>query len=135
HEVWMLDAVTMANQWLIAQDYAPRGAAVWVLGSTDPTIWKFLGRQSLGVSPTPGLLRKVEFPYDVEFLGEGEILHVRATPTLGSRSLEVDEASGLIVDEVYHKFPTSYVIDRSGYQPKMIALTIDDGPAEEYSAQ
>src|SRR5207253_3159557 len=51
------------------------------------------------------------------------------------RSLEVDEASGLIVDEVYHKFPTSYVIDRSGYQPKMIALTIDDGPAEEYSAQ
>ncbi|HEV8661465.1 MAG TPA: glycosyltransferase [Thermoanaerobaculia bacterium] len=135
HEVWMLDAVTVANQWLIAQNYAPRGAAVWVLGSTDPSIWTFLGRHTLNMPPNPGVLGKVKFPYDVEFVGEGEILHVRADPTDGSRSLERDPESGLIVDEVYHKFPTSYVIDRSGYHPKMIALTIDDGPADPYSAQ
>ncbi|HEY3053467.1 MAG TPA: glycosyltransferase, partial [Thermoanaerobaculia bacterium] len=135
HEVWMLDAITIANEWLVAQNYAPRGLAVWVLGSTDPSIWTFVGRRTMNTSPNPGVLREITYPYDVEFVGEGEILHVRAGPTKGSRSLEVDPETGLIVDEVYHKFPTSYVIERSGYQPKEIALTIDDGPAETYTEQ
>src|SRR5258708_33141098 len=30
HEVWMLDAVTAANQWSLAQNYGLRGVAVWV---------------------------------------------------------------------------------------------------------
>ncbi|MGZ8829387.1 MAG: glycosyltransferase [Thermoanaerobaculia bacterium] len=133
HEVWMLDAITMANQWMIAEGYSPRGAAIWVLGSTDPSIFTFLGRSA--IKPNPGVLRKVSFPYDVEFVGDGEILRVHALPTEGSRSLEVDPQTGLILDEVYHKFPTSFVISRSGYHPKMIALTIDDGPADKYTGQ
>ncbi|HXI98160.1 MAG TPA: glycosyltransferase, partial [Gemmatimonadaceae bacterium] len=32
------------------------------------------------------------------------------------------------------KFPTSYVISRTGYKPKMIALTIDDGPSSPYTS-
>jgi poly-beta-1,6 N-acetyl-D-glucosamine synthase len=133
HEVWMLDAITMANQWMIAQDYSPRGAAIWVLGSTDPSIFTFLGRKAS--KPNPGVLRTVSFPYDIEFVGDGEILRVHALPTEGSRSLEVDPQTGLILDEVYHKFPTSFVISRSGYHPKMVALTIDDGPAQKYTGQ
>src|SRR5207302_11359234 len=29
HEVWFLDAVTAANQWMITQTYGVRGVAMW----------------------------------------------------------------------------------------------------------
>jgi cellulose synthase/poly-beta-1,6-N-acetylglucosamine synthase-like glycosyltransferase/spore germination protein YaaH/peptidoglycan/xylan/chitin deacetylase (PgdA/CDA1 family) len=140
HEVWMLDAVTAANQWLIAQNYGVRGMAVWVLGSTDPSIWKFIDRDHLNdplnLNDPVKLkdLSEPDFPYDVEFVGEGEIAHVDKRPTTGSRSLEIDPQTGLALDESYHRFPTSYVISRSGYKPKMIALTIDDGPSSPYTS-
>ena len=133
HEVWFLDAITAANEWLIAQTYGVRGIGVWVLGSTDPSLWKFVQRDVLLRTPQMSVLEEIEFPYDVEFVGDGEILHVAQLPTKGSRSLEIDHATGVVVDEDYHKYPTSFVIERSGYRPKLIALTIDDGPAEEYT--
>jgi cellulose synthase/poly-beta-1,6-N-acetylglucosamine synthase-like glycosyltransferase/spore germination protein YaaH/peptidoglycan/xylan/chitin deacetylase (PgdA/CDA1 family) len=135
HEIWMLDAVTAANQWMIAQNYGVHGVAIWVLGSTDPSIWKFLGRDTLNRPPDIKALNKVIFPYDVEFVGEGEILHVEANPRDGLRTLEIDPATGLALDEVYHVFPASFVIARTGYKPNTIALTIDDGPASPYTAQ
>jgi cellulose synthase/poly-beta-1,6-N-acetylglucosamine synthase-like glycosyltransferase/peptidoglycan/xylan/chitin deacetylase (PgdA/CDA1 family)/spore germination protein YaaH len=135
HEVWMLDAVTAANQWLIASNYGVRGAAVWVLGSTDPSIWTFIHRDHLNQPPNMNVLGTVRFPFFLEFVGDGEISHVDKEPTDGSRSLEVDPQTGLALDEIYHKFPTSTVISRTGYRPKMVALTIDDGPADPYTAQ
>ena len=136
HEVWMLDAVTAANQWLVAQNYGVRGMAIWVLGSSDPSIWKFIDRDHLNQRPNMSLLEEIKFPFDVEFIGEGEIAHVDQNPTPGSRSLDdIDPQTGLALDERYHTFPTSYVISRSGYKPKMIALTIDDGPADPYTGQ
>ncbi|HYM60710.1 MAG TPA: glycosyltransferase [Thermoanaerobaculia bacterium] len=135
HEVWFLDAITAANQWMIAQIYGVRGAAVWVLGSADPSIWQFLHRGRLNQPPNPGVLDKIDFGYDVEFVGDGEILHVEAIPTQGRRTLEVDKATGLFLDEDYHTIPTSWVIGRTGYKEKAIALTIDDGPAVPYTVQ
>jgi cellulose synthase/poly-beta-1,6-N-acetylglucosamine synthase-like glycosyltransferase/spore germination protein YaaH/peptidoglycan/xylan/chitin deacetylase (PgdA/CDA1 family) len=135
HEVWMLDAITAANQWLVAQSYGVRGLGIWVLGSTDPSVWSFLHRERLNQRPNWGVLQRVSFPYDVEFVGEGEILHVDALPTDGSRSLEIDPTTGLALDEAYHKFPTSFVIGRTGYKTKTLALTIDDGPAEQYTGE
>jgi poly-beta-1,6 N-acetyl-D-glucosamine synthase len=135
HTVWFLDAVTAANQWLVAQSYGIRGAAVWVLGSNDPSIWKFLDRTRLTLPPNPGLLREVTFPYQVDFVGNGEILRVAHKPVSGSRTLEIEPRTGLLLDEIYDVFPTSSVIQRSGYLPKAIALTIDDGPANPYTAQ
>ncbi len=133
HEVWFLDAITLANQWTIASDFNPRGVAIWVLGMTDPSVWNFIDRT--GIRPSVAGLQVITYPFDVEFIGDGEILRVRSQPTKGSRSLETDPQTGLISDEVYHQFPTSYVIERSGYRPKTIALTIDDGPAEGYTSQ
>jgi len=135
HEVWMLDAITAANQWLIAENYGVRGMAIWVLGSTDPSIWKFINRDHLNAPPDMAALQKPDYPYDVEFIGEGEIAHVDRLPTRGLRSLEIDPQTGLVLDENYTLFPTSYVISRTGYKPKMLALTIDDGPASPYTAQ
>jgi len=131
----MLDAVTAANQWMLAQSYGVRGVGVWVLGSTDPSIWTFIRRDRLDAAPNVAVLSKFNFPYDVEFVGDGEIAHVDSLPTEGSRALEIDPQSGLALDETYHRFPTSYVLSRSGYRPKKIALTIDDGPAPPYTEQ
>ena len=133
HEVWFLDAITAANQWMIAENYGLRGVAVWVLGSTDPSIWTFIHRDRLTQPPNMGVLRDVSFPYDVEFVGDGEVSHVDALPTKGSRSLEIDPQTGVALDENYHAYPKSFVISRTGYKPKQIALTIDDGPAEPYT--
>ena len=135
HEVWMLDAITVANQWILAETYAPRGVAVWVLGSSDPSLWTFIGRTQLNHLPNAGVLRAVKFPYDVEFVGDGEIERVRSLPHDGSRTLEIDPQTGLILDEEYQVFPSSTLIERAGYNPKKIALTIDDGPADPYSAE
>jgi cellulose synthase/poly-beta-1,6-N-acetylglucosamine synthase-like glycosyltransferase/spore germination protein YaaH/peptidoglycan/xylan/chitin deacetylase (PgdA/CDA1 family) len=136
HEVWLLDAITAANQWSLAQSYGLRGVGIWVLGSTDPTLWKFIDRNKLNVPVNLRDLRMIEYPYDVEFVGEGgEISHVLNTPSKGFRFLEVDPATGLILDEVYQRFPTSYVIARTGYKEKKIALTIDDGPADRYTSE
>jgi cellulose synthase/poly-beta-1,6-N-acetylglucosamine synthase-like glycosyltransferase/spore germination protein YaaH/peptidoglycan/xylan/chitin deacetylase (PgdA/CDA1 family) len=135
HEVWMLDAVTAANQWLIAQNYGVRGMAIWVLGSSDPSIWSFIQRDHLNQRPDMKALEKPTFPFDVEFVGDGEVAHVDQNPTKGSRSLEIDPQTGLALDESYHTFPTSYVISRTGYKPKLIALTIDDGPSDPYTGQ
>ena len=135
HEVWMLDAVTAANQWLIAENYGVRGMAIWVLGSADPSIWNFIDRDHLNRRPDMKKLEAVSFPFDVEFVGEGEIAHVDRIPTPGKRTLEIDPGTGLALDESYHNFPTSYVIRRTGYKEKMIALTIDDGPSDVYTAE
>ncbi|HXH39186.1 MAG TPA: glycosyltransferase [Thermoanaerobaculia bacterium] len=135
HEVWMLDAVTAANQWLIAQNYSVRGMAIWVLGSSDPSIWSFIHRGNLNQRPDMTALQAPTFPFDVEFVGDGEIAHVDQLPKKGARSMEIDPQTGLALDESYHMFPTSYVISRTGYKPKMIALTIDDGPSDTYTAE
>jgi cellulose synthase/poly-beta-1,6-N-acetylglucosamine synthase-like glycosyltransferase/spore germination protein YaaH/peptidoglycan/xylan/chitin deacetylase (PgdA/CDA1 family) len=134
HEVWMLDGVTAANQWLIAQNYSVRGMAIWVLGSSDPSIWTFINRDHLDQRPDMNALSRVKYPYDVEFIGDGEIAHVDKNPTDGLRTLEIDPQTGLVLDEDYHSFPTSYVIGRTGYKPNRIALTIDDGPADPYTS-
>jgi cellulose synthase/poly-beta-1,6-N-acetylglucosamine synthase-like glycosyltransferase/spore germination protein YaaH/peptidoglycan/xylan/chitin deacetylase (PgdA/CDA1 family) len=135
HEVWMLDAVTAANQWLIASNYGVRGAAVWVLGSTDPSIWNFINRERLEQPPNIKDLGLVHFPFFLEFIGDGEISHVDQNPTDGYRTMDIDPQTGLALDEDYHKFPTSIVIARSGYRPMTVALTIDDGPADPYTGQ
>ncbi|MEO8218181.1 MAG: glycosyltransferase [Acidobacteriota bacterium] len=135
HEVWFLDAVTAANELQVAHRFGIRGAALWVIGSEDPSLWQFFGRAQADRKLDPVALSSIHFPYDVEFVGNGEILTVAASPADGQRQLEVDPQMGLYVDEQYLRFPTSFVIRRTGYHPKTVALTIDDGPAEPYTSQ
>src|SRR5258708_6257307 len=115
HEVWMLDAVTAANQWSLAQNYGLRGVAVWVLGSSDPSIWTFIHRDRMRQPPNWKVLHEISFPYDVEFVGDGEISYVDASPTKGTRSLEIDQNAGLALDESSHTFPPSHFFPRTGF--------------------
>ena len=109
HEVWMLDAVTAANQWLIASELrrARRGGlGSRIDRSVDLDVHPPRSPQSAAEHERARQGRS--FPFYVEFVGEGEIAHVDKEPTDGSRSLEIDPQTGLALDEIYHKFPTSY---------------------------
>ncbi|MBV8517151.1 MAG: glycosyltransferase [Acidobacteria bacterium] len=134
HEVWMLDAVTAANEWRLVSTRNVRGVALWALGLEDPSVWQILGDARVAQPPHPDHLRTISFRYAVDFLGEGEVLQVAATPVDGHRELEIDPATGLCLDEQYTSFPAAYVIRRSSYVPKAVALTIDDGPSDPYTS-
>jgi peptidoglycan-N-acetylglucosamine deacetylase len=126
HSVWFLDAATFFNQVKVGDDYRPRGYALWRMGAEDPGVWRFM-RQPYD-SARPVGLETIAPGTNVDFDGQGEVLHVSATPTPGKRTIEVDPDDGLISGENYTVMPTSYVMQRFGYHPGWVALTFDDGP-------
>ncbi|MEP6912348.1 MAG: glycosyl hydrolase family 18 protein, partial [bacterium] len=130
HRVWFLDAVTAYNQMRAASGYKPAGYAVWRLGSEDPSIWSILGGSQVN---SPDVLQRIVYGYDVDFEGTGEILKVMSRPQDGWRNLDVDAATGFIKSEDFVFTPSSYVIQRSGDHPGLIALTFDDGPDPQWT--
>ncbi len=124
--VWFLDAPTAYNQIRRALPTGVAGVGIWRLGSEDPSLWAVLGRQ--GLAPSPTALDTIHIGYDVEFIGTGEILRMVAEPTLGTRTLRADPASGLVVREAVTRIPSTYVIRRYGRRKRAVALTFDDGP-------
>ncbi len=56
-------------------------------------------------------------------------------PQKGARDVEVDPANGFIKSEQFTALPTSYVIQRSGDRPGLLALTFDDGPDPKWTPQ
>jgi cellulose synthase/poly-beta-1,6-N-acetylglucosamine synthase-like glycosyltransferase/peptidoglycan/xylan/chitin deacetylase (PgdA/CDA1 family) len=125
HTAWFLDAVTAYNQIRAASGFKPAGFAIWRLGSEDPSIWSLLGNSQ---NASPGGLGEINYGYQVDFEGNGELLAVIARPQNGTRTVEVDPANGFIKNEEITRTPSSYVIQRTGDKPGMIALTFDDGP-------
>ncbi len=133
HEVWMLDAVTAANQRQVALAHGVKGSALWVLGTEDPSVWSFLDRARPDAVPDSIALARTSFPYDVEFQGDGELLSVASLPQNGERRLDREPTTGLFSDETYLKYPKSYLLHRQGFQPKELALTFDDGPSGDFT--
>jgi hypothetical protein len=128
HTIWFLDAVTAYNEMRAASGYHCAGFALWRLGSEDPSIWQIFGSDQPTASPD--LLRRIAYGYEVDFEGTGELLKVAASPHDGWRDIKVDPVSGYINSETYDRkgIPSSYVIERTGDRPGLIALTFDDGP-------
>ena len=126
HMVWFLDAATLFNEVKVADDYRPRGYALWRMGAEDPGVWNYL-RQPYGAIKPVGL-ETVAPSTGVDFEGKGEVLKISATPTGGKRTIEIDPDNGLISGETYTALPTEYVITRYGYHPGWVAITFDDGP-------
>lgn len=137
HQVWMLDAISAFNEFKLSQEVGARGVALWALGSEDPSVWSFLHRDRMAKAANANALSTVEFLSAVQYEGEkGEILQVvGSTPVQGRREITVDKDTGLIVDMAYKTYPSSYIIKRSGYIPKNLALTFDDGPDKTYTPQ
>ena len=124
HQVWMLDGVTAFNQLRIARAMNVAGAALWRLGSEDPSMWKFWGR---GAKGSAAALGTIPFGTNVDIEGQGEIIQITATPTTGARAVAM-APNGLIADAEFTRIPTPYVVDRAGFRPGLVALTFDDGP-------
>ncbi len=143
HQVWMLDAISVFNQWkaareqgIVAGEPGLKGAALWYLGAEDPTIWNFLDRTKLGAKMDPQSVERVKFPYEISFDGRGEILSVKSRPQVGFRNVALDpDGSGAITSCVYESYASPYVIQKTGFIPKKIALTFDDGPDPEWTPQ
>jgi cellulose synthase/poly-beta-1,6-N-acetylglucosamine synthase-like glycosyltransferase/peptidoglycan/xylan/chitin deacetylase (PgdA/CDA1 family)/spore germination protein YaaH len=125
HKLWFLDAVTAYNQMRAASGYKPAGFGIWRLGSEDPSIWSLLGA---GNNNSPDSLRSINYGYQVDFEGTGELLKVASRPQKGERDLTIDPTNGFIRSESFTAVPTSYVIERAGDRPGLLALTFDDGP-------
>jgi peptidoglycan-N-acetylglucosamine deacetylase len=130
HTVWFLDAVTAFNQMHAAAQYHPAGFALWRLGSEDPSLWSVFGTGMQPAEMSAEGLREIRYGYDVDFDGTGEILHIEAAPHNGERAVDQDATSGLVTDEKYdpNNYPSTFVIQRTGDRPGLVALTFDDGP-------
>jgi cellulose synthase/poly-beta-1,6-N-acetylglucosamine synthase-like glycosyltransferase/peptidoglycan/xylan/chitin deacetylase (PgdA/CDA1 family)/spore germination protein YaaH len=125
HKVWFLDAVTAYNEMRAASGYKPAGFGIWRLGSEDPSVWSILGTTE---NTSADVLRTINYGYQVDFEGNGELLKVMSRPQKGARDLEIDQGSGFIKSENFTALPTSYVVQRTGDRPGLLALTFDDGP-------
>jgi cellulose synthase/poly-beta-1,6-N-acetylglucosamine synthase-like glycosyltransferase/peptidoglycan/xylan/chitin deacetylase (PgdA/CDA1 family)/spore germination protein YaaH len=135
HEVWLLDAVTAYDQLLLARRAGVRGAALWVLGSEDPSLWAFYDRHMADALPAAPVLDTIPPPYTPLRTGDGDVLEVASTPHGGLRTTDADSGTGVITDEEYLRFPAPYVIRHSGYRPKKLVLTFDDGPDRVYTPE
>ena len=142
HDVWMIDAATSWNQMQVLGQFGISSVALWRLGSEDPGFWTALAswrqnstltvRPGAKVLPALGALREMT---NVDIEGSGEILRVDSVPQGGSRTLQYDKRSTLVMNEQYDQLPTPYVVRRTGGKPKQIALTFDDGPDPRYTPQ
>lgn len=133
HTVWFLDAPTLFNEIKDADDYRPRGYALWRMGVEDPGVWAILPHAYGQVSASN--LTYLPPSQDVDFDGKGEVLNVVATPKSGKRSISIDPDTGLIDDEHYDVMPRAYDIQRYGSRPGVVALTFDDGPDPRWTPQ
>src|SRR5438067_6834163 len=70
----------------------------------------------------------IRYGYDIDFEGTGEILNVAAEPNDGVREYKLDPSNGIVTTESYKETPSSYVVERTGDRPGLVALTFDDGP-------
>ncbi|HXT17068.1 MAG TPA: glycosyltransferase [Gemmatimonadaceae bacterium] len=133
HVVWFLDGVTAYNELIVGRTIGAAGAAVWRLGSEDPSLWSVLRHG--GATPVADSLDSVQPGYDVDFRGTGELLRIETFPTLGRRTLRIQQSTGLITRERIDAVPLPYTVQRSGGVAHRIALTFDDGPDSRWTPQ
>jgi cellulose synthase/poly-beta-1,6-N-acetylglucosamine synthase-like glycosyltransferase/peptidoglycan/xylan/chitin deacetylase (PgdA/CDA1 family)/spore germination protein YaaH len=136
HHVWFLDAVTVFNEMAALKNTSVHGFALWRMGSEDPSVWKvFASENNLNAAGAQSL-PTIEYGYDIDYQGRGEILRVTGTPAKGQRNLTFDSGKSLFVKESIARYPSAYTVYRWGKDdPKKIALTFDDGPDPIYTTQ
>ena len=135
HEVWFLDASTAFNQLKAALPYRPAGIAFSKLGVEDPGIWSFWARTKL---PDETALASLEtmHPGRDFYAGLKASLVSASAGNTGKRTLTYNEKLGLIVGQSITKIPTQAVVTTLlPVDPKLIALTFDDGPDAAYTGQ
>ena len=132
HEVWLADAVAMRNQMVALHHMGVRSIALWRLGSEDPSLWAFYGRDNPTL-PAASDLQTIPPGIDVDIEGAGEILRIGAEPVTGQRRIQTDARGQYIIDQRFLQLPSPYVVQRTGYRKGLVALTFDDGPDADWT--
>ena len=131
HDIWFMDAVTALNEMRAAKNLGIRTFALWRLGAEDRSLWKIW---DLPLDPaSPSKLADIPPGEDVDMEGNGDVLNIEATPSNGSRSIQLDASSGLIVDESMDSLPEPYRVGRYGGSPNQVAISFDDGPDPQWT--
>ena len=136
HTVFFTDAATNYNTMRFATENNIGGVALWRLGSADNRLWSFFNKDLSDDAVDTfnyNILHEVKISYDVDYIGEGEILDVISTPKSGYINITKDTAEDLVSDEDYQSMPSIFVIKKYGKKPKKIVLSFDDGPDEKYT--
>ena len=132
HDVWFLDAVTMANQINILEQYAPGGIGMWKLGLEDRDAWKVFSAAGTGKIGLSGLPRTVRPSGMIGHVGEGDALMPYLEEQNGRRVL-LPMANGYWRG-IYDPLPHPASVMHSGNQRSdQVALTFDDGPDSEWT--
>jgi cellulose synthase/poly-beta-1,6-N-acetylglucosamine synthase-like glycosyltransferase/peptidoglycan/xylan/chitin deacetylase (PgdA/CDA1 family)/spore germination protein YaaH len=130
HQLWILDALSAWNDLQASRHLGARGVALWRLGSEDPGFWQVLATPADAV-PEIGTIPNRDH---VQLLGNGEILRLARRAEPGRRDLSIG-GDGLIRNARYEALPSHNVIQRAGLQPRLVALTFDDGPDPRWTPQ
>jgi len=138
HAVYFTDAATNFNVIRLADDWATGGVALWRLGAEDPRLWTFFQKNlSIDSLRKTGIdikrLTTVGLNNRIDYTGDGEVLDLVTTPTVGKIDVQMDTGKYVITNQNYIKLPTKYVIRRYGYAPGKIVLTFDDGPDPNFT--
>ncbi|WP_267395508.1 MULTISPECIES: polysaccharide deacetylase family protein [unclassified Sphingomonas] len=133
HQVWLLDAASAYNQINFLKRAGVGSVALWRLGSEDPGIWEIFGRDHRTLPP-PSAINAIPAGTNVDIEGAGEILKIGSEPVTGERRA-IAGPGGMIGDVAFDRLPSSYVVERTGYRPRQIALTFDDGPDPQWTPQ
>ncbi len=139
HQVWFLDAVTVLNQMRAARALGIQTFALWRLGSEDNSLWK-IWDTPIHADPVKDLAQ-VEPGYDVDTEGDGDILRITRKPQIGQRVVTMDDDDSIpvgyrsVTAESFTSYPLSYTVEQTGYWPKKVALSFDDGPDPTWTPQ
>ena len=127
HDVWLADAVSVRNQVVALHSMGVRSIALWRLGSEDPSLWNFYGRDNPAL-PAASVIQTLPPGANVDIEGAGEILRIGAEPVTGVRRITTDRRGQYIIDQRFEQLPSPYVVQRTGFRHGLVALTFDDGP-------
>ena len=137
HQVWFLDAVTVLNQMRAARALGIETFALWRLGSEDNSLWRIWDKP---IHSDPVIdLAQVEPGYDVDTEGQGDILRITRKMQTGHRVLTMDDDDTIplayrpVTSESMTSYPLSYTVQQTGYYPKQVALSFDDGPDPKWT--
>ncbi|MDB5708258.1 MAG: polysaccharide deacetylase, partial [Sphingomonas bacterium] len=131
HVIWLLDAASAYNQLNFLQRAGIGGVALWRLGSEDAGLWSIFGRGHRTL-PAANVIENIPAGTEVDIEGPGEILKITAVPVPGVRHVGTGR-NGLIGKVDFTQLPSPYVVQRTGYHPKQLALTFDDGPDQTWT--
>jgi len=131
HVVWLLDAASAYNQIAFLRRAGIGGVALWRLGAEDPGLWSLFGR-SHPTLPPASAITDIPPGTDVDIEGKGEILKIGAVPQAGRRDV-FTLPNGDVADVRFLTLPSQYLVQRTGYSAREVALTFDDGPDPQWT--